>query len=104
MSSRQAAVKLLAAAPQDHQHAQLVRPRAGRVNDQYFLGEELECSVSFHVNGVPEAAVNCWKYCDDLAALVDVGCTIDNLANCKLRHQELLLELSKLKRLSPPIG
>jgi hypothetical protein len=36
------------------------------------------------------------------AALVFVGCVIDLLANRKLRHRELLLELSK--RLSPPHG
>src|SRR5258706_11624230 len=75
-----AAVKLLAAAPQDHQRAPLVRPRAGRVNDQLFLGEKPECPVSFHVNGVPETAVNCWKHGHDRAALLDVGSVIDHLA------------------------
>ena len=73
------------------------------VNDQFFLGEKLERAVPFHVNGVSEVVVNCWKNGDDRAALVVVGCIIDLLANCKLRHRELLQELSKLKRLSPPI-
>src|SRR5258706_13919849 len=76
-----AAVKLLAAEPQDRQRAPLVRQRAGRVNDQFFLREKLKCPVAFHVNGVPEAAVNCWKHGHDRAALVDVGCIIDHLAD-----------------------
>jgi hypothetical protein len=66
-----------------------------RVDDKLFLGEKLESAVSFRVNGVSEIAVNCWKHCDDRTALVVVRCIIDLFANCKLRHRELLPELSK---------
>jgi hypothetical protein len=65
------------------------------MNDEVFLGEKLKCPVSFHVDGVPEVAVNRWKHGDDRAALVVVGRIIDHLANSKLRHRELLLESAK---------
>jgi hypothetical protein len=73
----------------------LVQSGLERMNDQLFLGEKLECAVSFGVNGVSKIAVNCWKHGDDRADLVIVGCLIDLLANCKLRHRELLPESSK---------
>jgi hypothetical protein len=72
-----------------------VHPRAGRVNDQFFLSKKLERSVPLHVNGISKVAVDCWKHGDDRAALVVVGGIIDLFANCKLRHRKLLLELSK---------
>jgi hypothetical protein len=83
-------------APRDHRRVSSVQPRGGRMNDQLFLNEKLERAVPFHVNGVSEIVVNCWKHGDDHATLVVVGCIIDLLANCKLRHRELLLELSKI--------
>jgi hypothetical protein len=64
------------------------------VNDQLFLGEKLEGAVPFHVNGISKIAVNCWKHGDDRAALMIVGCTIDLLANRKLRHREPLTRIS----------
>jgi hypothetical protein len=67
------------------------------MDDEFFLGEELERALAFHVNGVSEVVIDCRKYGDDHPAFVVVGCVIDPLANCKLRHRELLLELSKLK-------
>jgi hypothetical protein len=54
-------------------------PRLAGVNDQFFLGEELERAVTFHVNGVSKVVVNCWKHTDDCAALMFVGCVIDLL-------------------------
>jgi hypothetical protein len=72
----------------------LVQSDLAGMNDQLFLGEKLERAVSFRVNGVSEITVNCWKHGDDGAALVVVGCIIDLLANCELRHRELLPELS----------
>jgi hypothetical protein len=83
-------------APLDHRRVPSVQPHGGRMNDQFFLNEKLERAVPFHVNGVSEIVVNCWKHGDDRATLVVVGCIIDLLANCKLRHRELLLELSKI--------
>src|ERR1700694_2920735 len=64
------------------------------VKDQLLLGEKLECAVTFRVNGVPKAAVNCRKHGDDRTHLMVVGCVIDRLANGKLRHRKLLLESS----------
>ncbi|MGZ5870692.1 MAG: hypothetical protein ACXWKP_01120 [Bradyrhizobium sp.] len=90
ISHRNLAGEHLEFAPQDHQRAaSSVRPRVGRVNDQFFLNEKLERAVPFHVNGVSKIVVNCWKHGDDRATLVVVGCIIDLLANCKLRHREL---------------
>jgi hypothetical protein len=56
------------------------------MNDQFFLGEELERAVPFHVNGVSEGAFNRRKHGDNRASLMFVGCAIDLLANRKLRH------------------
>ena len=64
------------------------------VSGQFFLGEKLERAVPFRVNRVPKTAVNCRKHGDDRTHLMVVGCIIDFLANRKLRHRELLLELS----------
>jgi hypothetical protein len=64
------------------------------VNDQFFLGKELERAVSLHVDGVSNLALNCWKHGDDRADFMVAGCIIDFLANCKLRHRKLLLESS----------
>jgi hypothetical protein len=78
--------------------------RASGVKDQFFFGEELEPTVAFRVNGVSEAVVNGWKHGNDRSALVVVGCIIDQLANCELRHWGLLPESSKIRRSSPLIG
>jgi hypothetical protein len=67
-------------------------PFLRRVNDQFFLGEKLERTVPFGVNGIPKAAVNCRKYGDDRTHLMIVGRIIDRLANRKLCHRELPLE------------
>jgi hypothetical protein len=72
------------------------------MDDQFFLVEKLQRTVPFHINGITKVAVRGWKHGNDRAGLMVVGCFIDRLANCKLRHGELLLELSK--RLSPRIG
>jgi hypothetical protein len=64
-------------------------PVLRRVNDQFFLGKKLERTVSFRVNGIPEAAVNCWKHGDDRTHFMIVGRIIDRLANRKLCHREL---------------
>jgi hypothetical protein len=68
-----------------------MHPRAGRVNDQFFLSKKLERSVPLHVNGISIVAVDRWKHGDDRAALVVVGGIIDLFANCKLRHRKLLI-------------
>jgi hypothetical protein len=57
------------------------------VNDQFFLGKELERPVSFHIDGVSNAAFNRWKNGNDRADFMVVGCIIDFLANRKLRHR-----------------
>jgi hypothetical protein len=72
------------------------------VNGQFFLGEKLERAIPFRINGISKFAVICWKHRDDRAALVVVGCIVDCLANCKLGHRELLLELSKSPQLGLP--
>jgi hypothetical protein len=61
-----------------------------QVTNQSFFVEELERAVAFGVDGVSEVAFNCWKYRDDRAALMVVGCIVDLLANRKFRHRELL--------------
>src|SRR5882672_4065795 len=61
-----------------------------QVTNQSFFIEELQCTVAFGVDGVSEVAFNCWKYRDDRAALMVVGCIVDPLANRKFRHRELL--------------
>jgi len=71
------------------------------VNDKFFLGEKLQRTVSFGVDGVPEAAVNCRKHGDDHTHLMVVGCVIDLLANRKLRHRKPLPESSKPKNEYP---
>jgi hypothetical protein len=68
------------------------------VNDKFFFGEKLQCTVPFRVNGVSKAAVNCRKHGDDRATHMVVGCVIDLLANRKLRHRKLLPESSKTKK------
>jgi hypothetical protein len=64
------------------------------MSDQFFLGEKLERTVPFRVNGVPVAAVNGGKHGDDRTHLMVAGRIIDLLANRKLRHRKLLLESS----------
>src|SRR5258708_13026442 len=44
--------------------------RSGRVHDEFFLGENLERAVAFHVDGIPEVVVNCRKHGDHRSALV----------------------------------
>jgi hypothetical protein len=61
-------------------------PGTSGVNDYLFFGEKLEQTVAFHIDSVSEAVVNCWKHGNDRSALVVVGCIIDQLANCELRH------------------
>src|ERR1700682_6522293 len=60
------------------------------VNDQLFLAEKLERAVPFHVDRVAKIAVGGWKHRDDNARLMVVGCFVDLVANCKLRHRKLL--------------
>jgi hypothetical protein len=69
-----------------------------QVTNQSFFVEELERAVAFGVDGVSEVAFNCWKYRDDRAALMVVGCIVDLLANRKFRHRELLAWLLKTTR------
>jgi hypothetical protein len=72
------------------------RSRAGGLmTDEFLFGEKLQRAVPFEVDGISEVAVDCWKHGDHRAALVVVGRIIDLLANRKLRHREILLELSK---------
>jgi hypothetical protein len=52
-----------------------------QVTNQFFFVEELERTVAFGVDGVSEVAFNSWKYRDDRAALMVVGCIVDLLAN-----------------------
>ena len=73
------------------------------VKDQLLLGEKLECAVTFRVNGVPKAAVNCRKHGDDRTHLMVVGCVIDLLANRKFRHRKPLLGIIGAI-ISPQIG
>jgi hypothetical protein len=72
------------------------------VNDQLFLGEELERAVALHIDGIAEVAVRGRKHGDDDAGFMVVGRFIDLLANCKFGHRELLLE--SLTRVSAQIG
>src|SRR5712671_2716851 len=64
-----------------------------QVTNQSFFVEKLERAVAFGVDGVSEVAFNCWKYRDDRAALMVVGCIVDMLANRKFRHRELFARL-----------
>ena len=57
-----------------------------QVTNQFFFVEELERTIAFGVDGVSEAAFNSWKYRDDRAALMVVGCIVDPLANRKFRQ------------------
>jgi hypothetical protein len=72
------------------------------VNDKFFLGEKLQRTVSFGIDGVSKAAVNCRKHGDDHTHLMVVGCVIDLLANCKLRHRKLLFGIIENEKLSIP--
>jgi hypothetical protein len=62
------------------------------VNDQVFFGEKLQCAVPFGIDGVAKVAVRGRKHGNDRATLMIVGCFVDPVANCKLRHRKLLLE------------
>jgi hypothetical protein len=62
------------------------------VTDQFFLVEKLEGAIPLHIDSVPKVAVNRWEHGNDHAHLMVVGCFIDLVANCKLRHRKLLLE------------
>jgi hypothetical protein len=64
------------------------------VNDEILLGEKLERTVSFHIDGVPKVAVNCWEHGNDDTVFMVVGCFFDLLADCEFRYGELLLESS----------
>ena len=64
------------------------------VNDQLFLGKELERAIALHIDGVAEVTVLGRKHGDDDAGFMIVGRFVDLLANRKLRHRELLLESS----------
>jgi len=70
------------------------RTRLAGVNDQFFLSDELERAVTFHVDGVSKIAIIGWEHGNNDAAFMVVGCFIDPIANRKLRHRELLLESS----------
>src|SRR3978361_1906134 len=69
------------------------------VNDQIFFGEKLQRAVPFGIDGVTKMAVRGREHGDDRTTLVIVGCFVHPVANCKLGHRKLLLELST--RLSP---
>ena len=58
------------------------------VNDQIFLGEKLERTVPFHIDGVPKVAVNCWEHGNDDAVLMVVGCfsTFSPIANFDMEN------------------
>jgi hypothetical protein len=62
------------------------------VTDQFFLVKKLESAVSLHIDGVPKVTVNCRDHGNDHAHLMVVGCFVDCVANCKLRHRKFLLE------------
>jgi hypothetical protein len=72
------------------------------VNDQLFLGKELERAIALHIDGVAEVAVLGRKHGDDDAGFVVVGRFVDRLANCKFGRRELLLE--SVTRVSAQIG
>jgi hypothetical protein len=65
-----------------------------QAKNQFFFVEEIERTVAFRVDGVSKIAFNGWKYGNDGAALMVVGCIVDLLANRKFRHRELLLAAS----------
>jgi hypothetical protein len=58
------------------------------VNHQLFLGEELERAITFHIDGVPERAVNRREYRDDQAALMIVNGFVDLVADFEFRHRK----------------
>ena len=60
------------------------------MNDKFFLGDELERTVSVRINGVSKGAVNGWKYGDDRTALVVVRYMVDMFANRKFCHRDPL--------------
>jgi hypothetical protein len=64
------------------------------MNDQLFLGEELERTISFHIDGIPEIALNYREYRDDHTARVIVSGFVDPVADCEFRHRKPLLESS----------
>ncbi len=64
------------------------------VNDQIFFGEKLKRAVPFGIDGIAKMTVRGREHGNDRAALMFVGCFIDPVANCKLRHRKLLLESS----------
>jgi hypothetical protein len=72
------------------------------VNDQFFLGKELERAIALHVDGVAKIAIRCRKHGNDDAGFMVVGRFIDLLANRKFGHRELLLE--SLTQVSAQIG
>jgi hypothetical protein len=64
------------------------------MNDQFFLGQKLERAIPFHIDGVSEISVICWKHGNNDAVFMVVGCFIDSIANRKLRHRAPPLESS----------
>src|SRR5439155_23987791 len=69
------------------------------VNDEIFLDEKLERAVAFHVDRVAKMAVGGRKPRNYSAGLMMVvGCFVDLVANCELRHRKLLSESSRRLR------
>jgi hypothetical protein len=64
------------------------------MNDQFFLSKKLQRSITFHIDGVPEIALNRREYRDDHAAFMIVNGPVDLIADYELRHRKLLLESS----------
>ena len=60
------------------------------MNDKFFFGEELQCTVSIGVDDVSKAADDSWEDGDDRAALMVVRYMVDLLANRKFCHRDPL--------------
>src|SRR5579863_4639399 len=57
-----------------------------RVNDQFFFGEELERTITFHIHGVAVVAVRGREDRNDDAGLMVVVRLFNAFANRKFRH------------------
>jgi hypothetical protein len=62
------------------------------MKEQLFLGKELQRSVAFGIDGVPETALDGGKHGDDPAYLMLANRVFDLLANLEFRHRKLLPE------------
>jgi hypothetical protein len=62
------------------------------MNDEFFFVEKLQRAISFDIDGIAKVAVRGRKHGNHGAGLMVIGCLVDPLADCKLRHRELLLE------------